>query len=103
LRDQAREYDALGVEILGISFDTPEENKAFREKFDFPFRLLSDHDEQVGVAYGTRDPGTDKVHFAKRIGYLIDPEGVIRKVYTVTDVNTFADEVLGDVRALQGP
>ena len=63
--------------------------------------MLSDHDEQVGVAYGTRDPGTDKVHFAKRIAYLIDPEGVIRKAYTVKDVNVFAGEVLGDLRQLQ--
>jgi peroxiredoxin len=63
--------------------------------------LLSDHDEQVGVEYGARDPGTDKVHFAKRIAYLIDPDGVIRKAYTVGDVNAFADEVLGDLRARQ--
>jgi thioredoxin-dependent peroxiredoxin len=91
----------MACEILGISFDTPAENKAFREKFDFPFRLLSDHDEQVGVEYGTRDPGTDKIHFAKRIAYLIDPDGVIRKAYAVGDVNAFADEVLGDLRTLQ--
>jgi peroxiredoxin Q/BCP len=88
--------------ILGISFDTPEENKAFREKFDFPFRLLSDHEEQVGVAYEVRAPGTEKVHFAKRIAYLVDPEGVIRKSYEVGDVNAFAAQTLGDLRALQG-
>jgi peroxiredoxin Q/BCP len=87
--------------IAGISFDTPEENRAFREKFGFPFALWSDHDEQVGVAYETRDPGTDKVHFAKRIAYLIDPEGVIRRAYQVADVNTFAADVLADLRALQ--
>lgn len=87
--------------ILGISFDTPAENKAFKEKFDFPFRLLSDNDEQVGVKYETRDPGTEKVHFAKRIAYLIDPEGVIRKSYQVGDVNVFAESTLGDLRALQ--
>jgi peroxiredoxin len=63
--------------------------------------LLSDHDEQVGVAYQTRDPGTDKVHFAKRIAYLIDPNGMIRKSYPVADVNTFAAMVLDDLRALQ--
>lgn len=91
----------MGVEILGASFDTTEENKAFKEKFDFPFRLLSDHDEQVGVAYEVRQPGTDKVHFAMRIAYLIDPEGVIRKSYQVGDVNAFAAEVLADVHELQ--
>jgi len=55
----------------------------------------------VGVEYGSRDPGTDKVHFAKRIAYLIDPEGTIRKTYTVSDVNAFPEEVLGDLRQLQ--
>jgi peroxiredoxin len=48
-----------------------------------------------------RDPGTEKVHFAKRIAYLVDPEGEIRKAYKVTDVNTFAADVLADLRALQ--
>ncbi len=54
------------------------------------------------MQYEARDPGTDKVHFAKRIAYLIDPEGTIRKAYTVTDVNTFADDVLRDLRELRG-
>jgi peroxiredoxin len=48
-----------------------------------------------------REPGPDKVHFAKRSAYLIDPEGVIRRAYKVADVNTFAGDVLGDLRALQ--
>jgi peroxiredoxin len=62
--------------------------------------LLSDHDEQIGVSYETRDSGTDKVHFAKRLAYLIDPEGVIRKSYQVGDVNAFAGEVLSDLGSL---
>lgn len=88
--------------MLGISFDAVEANLAFRDKFDFPYRLLSDFDEQVGVAYETRDPGTEKVSFAKRLAYLIDPEGVIRKSYEVKDTAGFASAVLADLRALQG-
>jgi peroxiredoxin Q/BCP len=99
LRDQAQEFEALGCEILGISFDAPEANRAFREKFDFPFRLLSDFSEQVGVAYETRAPGTDKVNFAKRYSYLIDPEGVIAKSYEVADVNVHAETVLRELQA----
>ena len=87
--------------VLGASFDTAAENKAFREKFEFPFRLLCDVDEQVGVAYEVRDPGTEKVHYAKRLAYLIDPEGVIRKSYEVKDVNAFAATVLADLDGLQ--
>jgi thioredoxin-dependent peroxiredoxin len=91
----------MNCEILGISFDTPEENRAFREKFDFPFKLLCDTDEQVGVAYGTRAPGTDKVHFAKRLSFLIDPEGRIAKVYEVADIPAHPAEVLVDLHELQ--
>jgi peroxiredoxin len=63
--------------------------------------LLSDWDEQVGVAYGTRAPGTDKVKFAKRLSFLIDPEGVIAKSYEVSDVAAHPSEVLADIRELQ--
>ncbi len=63
--------------------------------------MLSDWDEQVGVAYEVRDPGTEKVKFAKRLAYLIDPDGIIRKSYEVADVNTFAGDVLADLRQLQ--
>lgn len=88
--------------MLGISFDAVEANKAFRDKFDFPYRLLSDFDEQVGVAYETRAPGTEKVSFAKRLAYLIDPDGVIRRSYEVGDTAGFATDVLADLAALQG-
>lgn len=87
--------------MLGASFDATDANRAFRDKFDFPFRLLSDWDEQVGVAYEVRDPGTEKVKFAKRLAYLIDPDGVVRKSYEVADVNGFAGQVLADLDELQ--
>ncbi len=63
--------------------------------------MLSDVTEQVGVAYETRAPGTEKVNFAKRYSYLIDPEGVITKSYEVKDVNAHADTVLRELRELQ--
>jgi len=88
--------------VLGASFDDTEANKAFKEKFDFPYRLLSDWDEQVGVAYETRHPGDEKVKFSKRLAYLIDPEGVIQKSYEVADTAAFAGEVLADLYELRG-
>jgi len=56
----------------------------------------------VGVAYEVRDPGTDKVSFAKRYSYLVNPDGVIAKSYEVADVNAHAAMVLADLRELQG-
>jgi peroxiredoxin len=64
---------------------------------------LSDEDRQIGAAYEViRPPGDERANFALRIAYLIDPQGVIRKTYEVTDTAGFADEVLADLQGLQG-
>lgn len=81
--------------ILGVSFDPPEENRAFAEKFEFPFLLLSDPDHEIGLAYhAARDPDQAT---ANRITYLIDPEGKIAKAYAKVDVQTHPAEVLADI------
>lgn len=88
--------------ILGASFDTPEENKAFAEGEQFGFRLLSDVDRTVGATYEvTRASDDQHAGFAQRIAYLIDPDGVIRRSYEVTDVEGFAGQVLRDLGELR--
>jgi peroxiredoxin Q/BCP len=88
--------------VLGASFDTPEENKAFADAQSFNYRLLSDVDKAVGTQYEVvREPDDKLADFAQRIAYLIDPDGVIQHSYTVTDVNTFAADVLGDLERLR--
>ena len=87
--------------ILGISFDTPTENKAFAEKYGFPFRLLSDEDRSVGARYGAARPDDDPAAgYALRISYLIDPEGRIARAYEVGDPASHPGEVLDDLRDL---
>ena len=87
--------------VLGASFDTPGENKAFCDAEGFPFRLLSDTDREVGRRYEVvRAPGEEYADYAKRIAYLIDPAGVIRRSYDVTDVEGFAAMVLADLADL---
>ena len=100
-RDRAPEFEEAGVAIVGASFDRPEDNRAFAEKHGFPFRLLSDVDRAVGEEYETkRHPEERSPEYAKRRTYLIDPDGVIRKAYRVTDIESHPSEVLEDVRRL---
>lgn len=88
--------------MVGISFDAPEDNAAFRSKFDFPFDLLSDQDRSVGAAYDVLRPTDDPfAHYPKRISYLIDPDGTIAKSYDVGDPAGHGAEVLADLAALQ--
>ena len=94
----APQLEAKHCEIAGISFDAPADNKAFAEKYDFPFRLLSDVDRSVGEAYGVkRGKLNPAAGFAKRISFLIDPDGKIAKVYEVSDTAGHAAEVLADL------
>ena len=101
LRDRADQYARAGITILGVSFDTPADNRAFAEAQGFPYLLLSDVDKRVGVAYGVlRDADDQYANFAKRMSFLIDPDGIVRRVYTVADVAGHADVVLADHAAL---
>jgi peroxiredoxin len=88
--------------VLGASFDTSAENRAFAEAESFGFQLLSDVDRAVGRRYeAVRAPDAEYADFAMRIAYLIDPEGTIRRSYEVTDVDGFAGQVLDDLAALE--
>jgi len=89
--------------VLGASFDTVEENRAFAEAEGFAFRLLSDPDRTVGRAYAANRPDDDPLaSLPKRVSYLIDPQGVIRRVYSVTDTAGHAAAVLADLAELRG-
>jgi thioredoxin-dependent peroxiredoxin len=89
--------------ILGISYDTPEENRAFAEAQSFPYRLLSDPDRRVSEAYGaSKGPDEQFPDFPKRISYLVAPDGTIARRYEVTDVNTHPQHVLDDLQAARG-
>ena len=78
--------------IIGASFDSPRENRAFRDKFDFPFDLLSDEDRKVGIAYGVAQ-STDATYPA-RVSYLIDSLGRIEHVFAHVDPSTHPEQVL---------
>jgi thioredoxin-dependent peroxiredoxin len=101
-RDRTPEFEEVGAEIVGASFDRPEDNRAFAEKHGFPFRLLSDVDRTVGEAYETkRHPEERSPEYAKRRTYLIDPEGMIRKAYRVTEIDAHPGEVFDDLVRLR--
>jgi peroxiredoxin Q/BCP len=89
------------VEVVGVSFDRPEDNRAFAEEHGFPFRLLSDVDRTVGERYETkRAPEEPSPEYAKRRTYLIHPEGRIAKAYRVTDIPAHPGDVLDDLADL---
>ncbi len=81
--------------ILGISNDPPAANKAFRDKFDFPFDLLSDESNATALAYGAVEEADAKAH--KRIAYIIDGAGKVQKAYATVQAAEHPEQVLQDL------
>jgi peroxiredoxin Q/BCP len=81
--------------VLGISCDSPADNRAFKAKFDFPYDLLSDEDRQVSMAYGAA--ATADQPYPARISYLIDPDGRVARVYEKVVPAEHTAQVLADL------
>lgn len=78
-RDSAFVFDALGVKVVGVSARPPDEQKAFRERWDLPFPMLSDTGGAFTTAAGVpvwRDDA-DGV-FPERVTLIIDRFGAIQ-------------------------
>lgn len=75
LRDRFPTANAAGLTIVGVSPQSPESHRRFRERHGLPFTLLADEDKDVIRRYDADGPFGIGV---RRITYLIDPTGVIR-------------------------
>jgi thioredoxin-dependent peroxiredoxin len=94
-RDEIEGFRKRGVEILGVSFDAPDTNAEFVKAERFPFRLLSDQDRKLATAVGAADDQIAAV--ARRVSYVVGPDGRVRKVYGTVTPASHAKEVLGDL------
>jgi peroxiredoxin Q/BCP len=84
--------ESKNAAILGVSFDTVEENKHFAEKFNFPYPLLSDPTRAMGLQYGAAESPAEK--HAKRVAYVIGTDGKIKNVFPKVNTSSFAADVL---------
>jgi peroxiredoxin Q/BCP len=96
-RDLAK-YEKANAVILGVSFDTVDSHKGFCAKEGLNFKLLSDTTGAVSKAY---DSVMGDKMLSARNTFLIDPSGVIRKVYVKVNPQTHSDDLLADLAQLQ--
>ena len=95
LQPQIREQGAI---VLGVSPDTPEEVRAFHEKFALPFRLLADSDHRVSEAYGVwklKSMFGNDYWGVERSTFLIDAEGRVEQVFRKVKPEGHATDLLG--------
>ena len=89
------QFEQKNTVVLGVSFDTVDENRAFAEKFHFPYLLLCDTERRLGMEYGACDSPT--ATNARRISYLIGPDRKIRKAYDKVQPAEHPTQVLADL------
>lgn len=99
-RDALPRFDASKAVILGISPDSVKSHVKFKGKFELPYTLLSDEEKTVLQAY---DVWKEKSMYGRkymgveRTTFLIDPEGLISKVFTKVTPAGHADEVMAAI------
>ena len=84
VRDSAADYAGAGARVIGVSPDEVEAVARFDEKYGLGFTLLADADHAVAEAYGVwveKNMYGNKYMGVQRSTFLIDPDGVIVKVF----------------------
>jgi len=84
VRDHRQEFDELGVDVVGVSPDTPDAQLACDRKFGLGFPLLADTDHAIAEAWGTwdeKESDGERYMGIVRSSFLIDEEGRIEKAW----------------------
>ena len=100
-RDANADLRAAGVEVLGVSADSLKSHRRFVEKYKLNFPLLSDEEKTVSTAYGAWGEKTawgKTTVGMRRMTFLIDEEGMIRKVWPKVRPDGHGEEVLKAVK-----
>mgnify|MGYP006280337943 CR=1 FL=1 len=98
IRDNFPALSEKEAVVLGISADSVESHKKFKEKFNLPFTLLSDPEMEVIKAYGAW--GTKKMYGKEydgimRYTYVIGADGTVEKAFEKVKTAQHGEELLG--------
>ena len=95
-----KEFQAKGVEVIGISKDSVASHVKFAEKYNLPFILLSDPERKAIEPYGV----WQEKKMAGKVGmgvvrttFIIDEEGKITKIMPKVKPDTNAEEILAEL------
>jgi thioredoxin-dependent peroxiredoxin len=103
LKDHYEDISGHGAIVVGVSLDSVQTHCRFRDKHHVPFLLLADPDGRVHDLYEAwRTTLLGRSHFAvRRCTFIIDADGIIRRVYRHVNVMNHAQRVLKDLQRLE--
>jgi peroxiredoxin Q/BCP len=95
-RDAYEDFTEAGAEVVGVSSDSPQSHRKFRDAYLLPFSLLSDENGDIKKLYGVSG------HLLPaRITFVIDKDGVVRHDFSSKiDMKAHVDEALKVLKTL---
>jgi thioredoxin-dependent peroxiredoxin len=102
-RDATPDFKKLKAQVIGVSKDSVARHDKFKAKYKLPFPLVSDEDGKICEKYGTwieKSLYGRKYMGIDRATFLIDQDGVVRKVWRKVKVAGHVDEVQEVLKAL---
>jgi len=96
-RDRYQEFQALNLEIMGISCDPPKSHREFIDKFNLPFQLLSDCNTKVANqwgAFGEKNVYGRSYVGIHRITFLLDESRKIQFICSKVSPADHASEIM---------
>jgi len=99
LRDHYNQFIEQNFEVIGVSADSESSHRRFIEKYDLPFRLISDGEKKVLQDYGAW--GEKMLYGKKYTGilrktFIIDEQGIIARIIEKVDTREHSRQIFGD-------
>ena len=91
-RNIYEEFEKNNIKVIGISYNSSDALKKFKEKYNLPFSFLSDSKKEVAKSFGANGLFTPK-----RMTFVIKENGKIEKIYKKVNINTHAETILKDL------
>ncbi|WP_199246666.1 peroxiredoxin [[Phormidium] sp. ETS-05] len=99
-RDRYETFKEAGAEVIGVSGDSTGSHQQFASKYNLPFILLSDKNNQLRQLYGV--PATMFI-LPGRVTYVIDKQGIVRHIFdSMMDFKGHVDISLKVIKEIQG-
>ena len=100
-RDTSKKFSRANTVIVGVSPDAAKAQAKFKDKFDLPFILLADTGHKAAEDYGVwkeKSMYGKKYMGVERTTFVIDSNGVIKKIFPKVKVEGHAEEVLSAIK-----
>jgi peroxiredoxin Q/BCP len=98
-RDDLNQITELGAKVVGVSVDDTESHAEFSKKYHLPFPLLADKTTETADRYGAL-MNLLFIKVARRYTFLIDPKGVVGKIYLTVEASRHSQQIIDDLRKM---